>query len=162
MSPRSSHPNEKLLFWVLKTADFEISRIWTPSEPFDTLERCLSMREHSWYVLPSQFAKYSTIFGFGDSFPVIDVRICLQLFQKKSFPTDQTKSSKKNENCQNFDFSDFSFFLIDFEKNIFLKNSFFCCWKFWRKNLGHRYRSKISLRIEWEHSQPLKIVPEPL
>ena len=28
---------------------------------------------------------------------------------------------------------------------------------FFEKKSGHQYRFKISLRIEWEHSQPLKI-----
>ena len=39
-----------------------------------------------------------------------------------------------------------------FEKSI-KKNTGF----FWEKLSGHQYRFKISLRIEWDHSQPLKI-----
>ena len=38
---------------------------------------------------------------------------------------------------------------VKFEKSI--KNFFF------EKKSGHQYRFKISLRIEWDHSQPLKI-----
>ena len=39
-------------------------------------------------------------------------------------------------------------FFWSIEKNIFWKSG---------KKSGHQYRSKISLRIEWEHSQPLKM-----
>ena len=33
-------------------------------------------------------------------------------------------------------------------------------WRSWEKKSEYQYRSKMSLRIEWEHSQPLKITLE--
>ena len=48
-----------------------------------------------------------------------------------------------------FDFSDFfQLFFFDRSKKYFFEEV--------EKKSGHQYRSKISLRIEWEHSQPLK------
>ena len=62
---------------------------------------------------------------------------------------DFLKISGKNRKNRKFSFSKIFelFFWID-RKKYFLKKL--------KKKSGHQYRSKISLRIEWEHSQPLK------
>ena len=52
-----------------------------------------------------------------------------------------------------FDFSICSNFFWSIEKIFFEEVE---------KKSEHQYRSKISLRIEWEHSQPLEMVPKPL
>ena len=53
-------------------------------------------------------------------------------------------------NFGNFQFFRWLFFWID-RKNNFWKS---------KKKSGHQYRSKNSLRIEWEHSQPLQTTPD--
>ena len=67
-----------------------------------------------------------------------------QLFQIYIF--DQEKAEKKTKTSKIFDFSDF------FQKKLIDRKKYFL--KKLEKS-GHQYRSKISLRIEWEHSQPL-------
>ena len=117
--------------------------------------------------------RFTIIFCFD-----LDVQKIIQLFQKIFFSIDpkifdffwffsrfffKFWEKKLFEHLEDF-FSKFCFFskfrkkwknpqkfqkILDRSKKIFLKEL--------RKNFEHQYRSKISLRIEWEHSQPLKI-----
>jgi len=101
----------------------------------------------------------------------IDVRIFFPFVFKKIFSIDKKNHRKKMNIFKftrfwnfrflrfwNFDFSDFFNFcrelsifqkiVCSFEKKYFLEKV--------GKKSGHQYRSKISMRIEWEHSQLLK------
>ena len=95
----------------------------------------------------------------------IDVRIFFNFFKKIFFSIDQKKIGKswkfsKKSKIFKEKKSRFSTFW-KFE-NFWLFSTFFWSiekiffWRSWKKS-GHQYRSKISLRIEWEYSQPLKI-----
>ena len=111
----------------------------------------------------------------------IDVRILFQLFQQQKklknkiwkIENFQNLKNRKIENLEHFQHQDFRFFdfsifeilkifrFSDFFSTFFLIDRKIFFWESWEKKSGHQCRSKISLRIEWEHSQPLKMVPKP-
>ena len=143
-------------------------------------------RGREWFAEAESVAIRSAVKFYFD----IDVQIFFQLLQKiffrsiqkkkfenfrkkwkfsifRFFPRDFQKKSKFSKKIATFFLWRFSIFWKFWKFSLFRKFSIFFCWSigkniFWKswKKSGHQYRSKISLRIEWEHSQRLKTTPK--